>query len=343
MRRAWLVMGVGVVVGVIWAGCSEGATRRDAGVDLGGLPGRWQSGTPLPVERFEAYAAQAGGRIYFIGGITGTFGDQLSARESDRVDVYDPATQIWTPGAPLPAAAPRHHLAATVFDDKIYVLGGFTGILGGVPGEVFTPSQGTYVLEAAGWRRLADQPIARGSATAQAIGDKIYVAGGGRAEPDALDALYVYDPATDQWTARAPMPIAREHVASCALGPYLLVVGGWFSSVRQVLPAAQIYDPDKDSWGVLPDMPTARGGLGATMLGDTCYVVGGEEWHGPDPGTFNVVEGFSASKMAWQTFSPMATARHGLGVAALDGHIYAVGGGPVRGNSYTSVVEIFTP
>src|SRR5262249_27256176 len=121
MRRAWLVMGVGVVVGVGvgvgvigGAGCSEGAARRDAGVGLGGLPGRWQSGTPLPVERFEAYAAQAGGRIYFIGGITGTFGDQLSARESDRVDVYDPATQAWTPGPPLPAAAPRHHLAATV-------------------------------------------------------------------------------------------------------------------------------------------------------------------------------------------------------------------------------------
>jgi N-acetylneuraminic acid mutarotase len=323
---------------VLVAACSEGHNlgAADAGAADGGA---WRAGPPLPVARFEGAGAAAGGRVYFIGGITGVFGDQSSARESDRVDVFDPSAQAWSSGPALPAGGPRHHLAVTVLDDKIYVLGGFNGILGGT--QVFVPNPQSWVLDGGSWRRLADQPIARGAATAQAIGGRIYVAGGGRAEPDALADLYMYDPAVDRWAVRAPMPIAREHLASCALDGQMLVVGGWFSDVRQVLPSAQAYDPGADSWSVTADMPTARGGLGAAVVGDECFAVGGEEWHGPDPGTFTVVEGWHAG--AWERRPPMATPRHGLGVAALDGAIYAVGGGPVRGNSYTDVVEIFTP
>ena len=60
--------------------------------------------------------------------------------------------------------------------------------------------------------------MARGAATAQTIGGKIYVAGGGIAEPNALALTTVYDPALDRWSTLAPMPTPREHVASCVLG-----------------------------------------------------------------------------------------------------------------------------
>jgi N-acetylneuraminic acid mutarotase len=311
------------------------------GSELAAGPGAWHTGTPLPGPRFEAAGAVVGGRVLFVGGITGVEGDQLSARESDRVDVWDPVTKSWGAGPPLPADGPKHHLALAVSGDVLYVLGGFTGIIGGADAAgVFTPNARAYALENGAWRRLADQPLARGSATAAVLGGAIVVAGGGVAEPNALADVYAYDIAADAWSKRASMPTAREHVASCVVEGKMIVVGGWKDD-RTVVDAVEAYDPGADTWTSLPALPTARGGLGATVMADACYVIGGEHWTGADPGTFAVNEVFANG--AWTSRSPMPTARHGLGLVAFDGAVWAIGGGPERGNSYTDVVEIFQP
>lgn len=306
--------------------------------------GSWTKGKPAPEPRLEGFAAVAAGHFYYMGGITGVFGDQLSAKTSARVDIFDPATGSWSAGPDLPVGAARHHLAVAVVADAIYLLGGFTGILGGSEeAGKFIPNKQTWRLSAGAWTRMADQPIARGAATAQPIADKIYVTGGGTDENGAQTETYQYDPATDQWTAKAPLPTQREHLASCAVGGKMLVVGGWFSIAKQTLNASQIYDPQKDQWSVVPDLPSSRGGLGAAALGDTCYVIGGEQWHIALPGTFGVTEGFNVSTSTWQTFASMPTGRHGFGLVAWNGALYAIGGAPVMGNSYTDVVEVFTP
>ena len=50
-----------------------------------------------------------------------------------------------------------------------------------------------------------------------------------------------------------------------------------------------------------------------------------------------------AVTLAWSSYPSLVTPRHGLGVAAVGGVIFADGGGPSRGNSYTDVVETFQP
>jgi N-acetylneuraminic acid mutarotase len=305
--------------------------------------GLWASAKPLPLDRFEAYAATSGGKIYYIGGITGIFGDARSIKESDRVDVYDPASDAWSDGPVLPVDAAKHHLAVAVVDEKIYVLGGFVGVVGGDPPGMFHPIATTFVLDGGAWRRVADQPLARGAATAQAIDGKIYVVGGGDNENFARPDLLVYDPATDAWSARASMPTAREHVASCAMRGKMIAVGGWNGVQKNVTSAAEIYDPSADTWTTLPDMPTPRGGLGGMAVGDVCYFIGGEHWEVPPPATYATNEGIDLASGTWHAYAPMPTSRHGIGVALLGGAVHVVGGGPSQGNSYTSVVEVFTP
>jgi non-specific serine/threonine protein kinase len=308
------------------------------------VDGGWSEATSLPVPRFEGKSVVVAGKVLYVGGITGVTSDPASARESDRIDVYDPATRTWSSGPSLPADGPMHHLALAVMDDRLYVLGGFTGILGGADAAgVFTPSAVTYVLEGSTWTRLADQPVARGAATAEAIGGIIYVAGGGVTEPGSLTDLYGYDPATDTWNGLRPMPTMREHVASCVVDGRMIVVGGWMGDDRAVVATAEAYDPATDQWTHLADMPTARGGLGAVAIGGTCFAIGGEEWVGSLPGTFANVEALDVDSGAWTTIGPMRLARHGLGVTALGGMLYAVGGGPIRGNSYTDDVETKVP
>ena len=309
-------------------------------------PGSWANGPALPVARFEAYAAALDGRVYFIGGITGELGDIATAQPSRRVDVLDPVTRTWTSAPELPADAPKHHLTVAVTSDRVLVLGGFDGILGQRQNEPFRPIAVAYAFDGVTWKRLAAPPLARGAATAQVIGGKVYVTGGAPTEGQAPYAqLDVYDIASDHWSTGAPMPTAREHVASCALDGRMIVLGGWVSvggaDVAQT--AAESYDPELDRWSVLPPMGTARGGLSAIAQGSTCHVVGGEDWALPLPGTFGTHEVFDARSGTWALAAPMPTARHGFGLAWLGDRLFAVGGGPSQGNSYSVVVEVFTP
>jgi hypothetical protein len=140
----------------------------------------------------------------------------------------------------------------------------------------------------------------------------------------------------------APMPTAREHVASCVLGGQFAVVGGWRTD-RSVVAAAEAYDPVADRWRALAPLPTARGGLGAAVLDGSCYAIGGEDWVSPDPGTYAVVQGLGSLDGAWSTFAPLPHARHGIGVTVAAGKLWVVGGGPMRANSYTQEVDAFTP
>ena len=66
-----------------------------------------------------ASAAEVGGKIHVFGG---------RPRDPTPVndhDIYDPATNEWTKGSPMPMA--RDHLGIAVIDGKIHIVGGRTG------------------------------------------------------------------------------------------------------------------------------------------------------------------------------------------------------------------------
>jgi N-acetylneuraminic acid mutarotase len=330
---------------ILQLACVAAVACGDPSDDSAQLQGRWTAGVAMPEARLEGAAVAAGGKILSIGGITGIAGDQKSARASDRVDVFDPSSSLWTQGASLPESAARHHLAVAVLDDRVYLLGGFTGIIGGAEkAGKFLPNQQTWVLDGGVWARKADQPIARGGATAQAIGGKILVMGGGPDENVALPDVYAYDPGSDTWSKRAPMPTARQHLASCALDGTLLAIGGWGEPGKATTATVERYDPIGDTWTRLPDLHHKRGGLSAAVLAGRCHVLGGERWDVPLPATFAIHEAWStANPTQWAGLAPLPEPRHGMGLAALDGKLWALGGGPVQGNSYTARVDLWQP
>lgn len=301
----------------------------------------WRRVSDTPGSRFEAWAGCDGARVWYVGGILDDSPAQDDPKPSAHVDVLQVGTNRWSRAADLPDDAPKHHLTATLFSGKLWVLSGFDGILGG--SMPFIPKATAYVLEAGAWRRLRDAPTARGGATVQAIGGKLYVAGGAPTEEaPSIAALDVYDPQTDTWSQRAPLPTPREHVASCVVGGRFVVIGGW-NQKREVQAVVEAYDPATDQWTRLPDLPTARGGLGAVNVGERCYAIGGETWATPPPATFGAAEMLDPQTGRWAPLAPMPTPRHGLGLAVVGGEVWALGGGPRQGNSYTTVIEAYRP
>ena len=306
--------------------------------------GSWSDAIALSQPRFEGYAASDGARVLMIGGIIGENGDFSTAEPTARVDMLAQGASAWTPGPALPAESAKHHLAVAVVEDRVFVLGGFDGIIGRqIPGEAFVPRATTFVLRNGAWSRLRDQPLARGAATAQALGRKIHVVGGAPNEGVAPYAQhFVYDVDADTWEERRALPTAREHLASCVLDGKMLVVGGWVGPDDIASTAAELYDPVSDTWEKVPPLPSRRGGLGAVTFNGACHVIGGEDWKVGLPGTTPVHEVFDLAQRTWTTAAALPEARHGIGVVITGEQIMVVGGGPVRGNSYTSRVDVFT-
>jgi N-acetylneuraminic acid mutarotase len=130
----------------------------------------------------------------------------------------------------------------------------------------------------------------------------------------------------DFWKTKAPMPTGRNGLGVAAINGVLYAVGGFSSRGASALGTVEAYDPTTNTWTAKASMPTARGYLGVAAIGGILFAVGG----GPDPGNNSgalaTVEAYDPATDTWTTKAPMPTARTLLGVGAINGILYAVGG-----------------
>jgi N-acetylneuraminic acid mutarotase len=178
----------------------------------------------------------------------------------------------------------------------------------------------------------APMPTKRTEVAAAALNGKIYVVGGfekpsfGNVMNFAITpSVEVYDPATDQWTAKSPMPTGLHHVGIGVVGGRLYVIGGYSKSGLSVWnPAATVYayDPATDSWTERASMPTARGALSMTEHDGKLYAIGGYDRKANNA----QVEVYDPLHNVWTTAAPMPTPRDHLAAATIAGKIYAIGG-----------------
>src|SRR5262249_13281057 len=82
----------------------------------------WSSARPLLLARNHHASAGVNGKLYVIGGRVGSAFISGTSNNVDLVEVYDPATNLWTAGARMPT--PRSAIAAGVYNNYIIVPGG---------------------------------------------------------------------------------------------------------------------------------------------------------------------------------------------------------------------------
>ncbi len=81
--------------------------------------------------------------------------------------------------------------------------------------------------------------------------------------------------------------------------------------------------------------PTAWWHRAPPRLAGLIVSVGGEE----PSGTIGEVYAFRVGTRAWQRLDDLPTPRHGLGVAAVRGRVYVIGGGPEPGLTVSAANE----
>ena len=153
-------------------------------------------------------------------------------------------TAVWQRLADMPEGKWGH--ASVGCENGIYVAGG-----GDDQGK-HTATMFAYDLATNQWRRCADAPTARQSEVLAAVNEKVYWIGGHDStlgeKGGKTDMCAVYDPRTDQWTVKSPMPTAREDMGSAVIGDEIWIWGGVDNRGHAVTQAVEVYDTVKDSW-----------------------------------------------------------------------------------------------
>ncbi|MBM3756444.1 MAG: hypothetical protein FJW38_20945 [Acidobacteria bacterium] len=283
--------------------------------------GEWASRARLPLANSEMSVAEAGGKIYVIGGYP-------AARNTvDDVQVYDTVLDTWTLGPKLPA--PVNHSMPAVAGGKIYIAGGQSD----AGNSSFVATMYEFDPATQTWRTRAPMPRPRGGGAAAALDGKIYVAGG---RPPGGAEFAVYDPAADRWTELPAIPTQRNHLAVIAFGGKIYVIGGRVEAGFQsrVLDTVEVFDPVTNSWSNAAPLPRPRGGLNAVEANGCIHVFGGEGNTTAPNGVFPDHDVFNPRTNTWTRLNDLPIPVHGVtGLAFVNGLIYLPGGGTSQGGS----------
>jgi glucose/arabinose dehydrogenase/N-acetylneuraminic acid mutarotase len=244
---------------------------------------RWASKAPLPGPAVENLAVVAyNGKLYAFGGSTAPFSGAVK-----NAAVYNPATNSWRTLAPMPVA--RGGATAKEIGGKIYVVGGMSSGGGSLRSmDVYNPATNT-------WSTATPMSTRRDNPASAAINGKLYIFGGRTRDSDGtelngtLATGEVYNPATNQWTAIAPMPTGRRAMVVGTLDGRAQVIGGERTSTGSAFPQNEEYNPLTNTWRTLAPMPTPRHGAVAGTINGVVYVAGG----GPVGSYSTVNEAFS--------------------------------------------------
>jgi len=136
--------------------------------------------------------------------------------------VYDPPTDRWATGAPIPAS--RDHLAAVVIGREIWAIGGRSG--GGIHTRV-----DIYDTTSDSWREGPPLPAPTSGAAEGAVDGVILISGG--EDPGGaggmIDRHWMLDTRlgpTAAWEPLSPPPLAVHGAHGAALDGRFVIVGG---------------------------------------------------------------------------------------------------------------------
>jgi hypothetical protein len=300
--------------------------------------GSWTSKASLHEARALLGVAVVNGKIYAIGGNNQSNGNIQCVSTNEE---YDPATDTWTFKESMPT--PRASFGITVYQNKIYVIGGFTGVedakyvLSGA-NEVYDPATDT-------WETKTSLPTPRLGMQANVVEGKIYVIGGNSS------ANEVYNPATDSWTTKTAIPSAPGLMwawscASVVVDSKIHVIGAFPRSNSH-----QIYDPVTDSWSFGTPVVSgcffaAAGTTAGVNVPKRIYVYGADtKWWDLSLPEFTS-QSYDAVTGNWTVCTSMPTPRINVGVAVVADLVYVIGGEALKIGSNAHAIAVneqYTP
>ena len=308
----------------------------------------------MPTAMAEVGVTELGGKIYVIGGSEREEGGRINWASRLNM-IYDPASDRWTKGAPLPLGL--SHVGVAALGGRIYAVAGFRHPVHLNPQVVAF----SYEPKADKWSQIPILSSPRGSVAVAAVDRKIHVFGGRLSDqlkklptPPSAPDLYagfntinthqVYDPATERWSDAAPIPgPPRDHMGIAVLEGKIHLIGGRTADTVDNIDRHDVYDPKKDSWTAAAPLPRARSAGAATVWDGKLIYAGGECKTGADASrtTFEDVTAYDPKNDRWSDLPPLQKPRHAFGAATVGRIAYFIGGATgCGGGTLTDVLAL---
>ncbi|MBS0154321.1 MAG: hypothetical protein JSS38_06995 [Nitrospira sp.] len=238
----------------------------------------------------------------------------------------------WHTRAPMPT--PRLEAGAAAVNNKVYVIGGFSGSTLATT-EEYDPATDT-------WTTKTDMLTARRSPVVAAINNKIYAIGGmNYVNVNQVTYSYAteeYDPLTNTWTSKAPMPtgnpanpiLGNRFIAGTAVnGKIYLTV---FNASSPVLATFE-YDPATNTWDTNKSpVPFGNAQYTVASLGGKLYAL-----------TINSFAEYSPGTDTWviKSSPPIGLSQMRLVAIPAKNRLYAIGG--YSGSDIHDTVQEYDP
>lgn len=242
------------------------------------------------------------------------------------------AAGSWTTKKPMPAARSTPNVEA--INGIVYVAGGQNGT---EQSSLFAYNPVTNT-----WATKASMPEGRYAGNgAGVINGRLYVAGGWDNSTTRLphNTLFVYDPSSNTWSAKAPM----SHLSACgATGAingklYVTTACNGFSGFFGLL---DVYNPGTNAWTSLSNSNDQHSGPAFGVISNKFYVAGGENASGVITSTLEV---YDPAQNTWTNLAPMPIPVINPGSAALNGKLYVFGGNTDFSGTFTNAVQVYDP
>ena len=268
-RQGFGATAIGEKIYVAGGWNTDGWNTNDELSSAGVYDSKSDTWSPLPdmnEKRGGCGVTSVGGKVYALGGYNDS--GRLASCE-----MFDPATNKWTAIPDMEEA--RHGFAACAIGNKLYVIGGHDDY-DDDEYDVFLSEIEVFDTISQEWSSLPNMTIERSGCAAVAVGNKIYVFGGGYNFRDILSCAEVYDVTTQEWTRLPDMKEQREYCAATAVGNRIYVFGG--GDGYSIHSSCEVFNTSTNTWSSpIPDMKEKRDSCQAVTIGPNIYVMGGKK------------------------------------------------------------------
>jgi len=303
-------------------------------VAIVGQSGITQSIATLSEARAWIAATSSGDLIFFAGGI-------LSFTSvSDRVDIYNVTSGIWTTAT---LSLPRGGLAAASSGNLVFFAGGGnslnfilqTNFFSGNASnrvDIFNTSDGSW--------SIATLSQARTGLAATSVGGLILFGGGVSNASEFSNIVDIYNVSNNMWTTATLSQTRAGLAATSIANRYALFAGGATNSSNTSADYSNIvdiYDSFSGLWNTTT-LSEAPVDLAATSINNLAFFAGGYE-QGNNSGISNVVDIFDSTSQTWST-ATLSQARELLAAASI-GDMVVFGGGSPDGFTMSAVVDMY--
>jgi N-acetylneuraminic acid mutarotase len=213
------------------------------------------------------------------------------------------------------------------------------------------------------WVSKAPMPSARANLGVAVVDGTIYAIGGD-AGPDVancdtgtsmtyevVNSTEAYDPSSNSWISKAPMPTARALFGTAFYQNKIYCIGGYNGGTIFIGPetwnwkteyydvgANEVYDSATNTWATKASMPTPKYSAATDIVNGEIYVIGGYTMENLGT-TDNITQVYDPQTDLWTTKSSAPLPVASSASAVVDNKIYIVG----EKSAGQNVMEIYDP